>query len=88
MNSKLWSEMEDSDIHVMWFQQDGAPAHASRVKIEMIKTVFPNRLISRFGDVPWAPLSPLDFFLRTRLKGKVFINRPSDLDELKESIIR
>ena len=39
----------------MWFQQDGAPAHTARVLIEMLKNVFPIRLISRFGDVPWAP---------------------------------
>ena len=79
-------------MHEMWFQQDGAPTHNVRVKIEILEIVFPNRLISRFGDVPWATQSPdltrLDFFLWTPLKGKVYIYRPRDLDELKENIIR
>ena len=59
--------MKDLDMYEMWFQQDGAPEHTARVTMKMLKTVFPNRLISHFGDVPWAPRSPyltaLDFFL-------------------------
>ena len=64
----LLPEVEDPDMHEMWFQQYEAPAHTARVTIQMLKTVFPNRLISRFGDVPWAPRSTdlirMDFFLR------------------------
>ena len=46
----------------MWFQQDGAPAHAARVTIEMpITTAFTNRLVSRFGDGPWTSQSTLGF---------------------------
>jgi transposase len=64
----------------MWFQQDGATAHTARESIQLLKTIFPDRLISRFGDIPWAPrscdLTPLDFFLWGYLKSKVYINRP------------
>ena len=58
-----------ADIHGtnMWFQQDGATAHTAKESIQLLKTLFPSRLISRFGDVAWAPrspdLTPLDFFL-------------------------
>ena len=84
----LLPEMEDPDMHEMWFQQDWASVHTARVIIEMLRTVFINRLISRFVDVSWAPRSPdstpLNFFIWGYLKGKVYINRPRDLDELRD----
>jgi len=52
--------------------------------------LFPQRVISRFGDVPWPPRSPdltaPDFFLWGYLKSKVYSNRPTDLHTLKENI--
>ena len=79
-------------MNEMWFQQDGAVAHTARVTIEMLILVFSNRLISRFVDVPWASRSPdfipLDYFLWGYLKGKVYISRPRDLEELKEKTIK
>ncbi|CAH2090217.1 unnamed protein product [Euphydryas editha] len=52
-----------------WFQQDGATCHTSNPSIEALKELFPNKLISRRGDVNWPPrspdLSPLDYFLWT-----------------------
>jgi hypothetical protein len=49
--------------------------------------LFPQRLISRYGDVPWPPRSPdlsaPDFFLWGYLKSKVFGSRPAKLNELK-----
>ena len=63
----LLPEMENPNMLEMWFQ-----AHTTRVTIEMLKIVFPNRLISRFGDVLWAPrsrdLNPFDFL--GKFKGK------------------
>ena len=50
--------MEDPDIFEMLFQQDEAPTHTAGVTIEMLQTVSPNRLISHFGDIPWAPRTP------------------------------
>lgn len=47
----LLLEMEDLDIHEMWFQQDCALAHTARMTIEILKIVSLNRLISRFADV-------------------------------------
>ena len=55
----LLLEMENPDMHGMWFKQDGAPADTARVTIEIIKTVFQIRLISCFGDVPYRHLDPL-----------------------------
>ena len=79
-------------MHKMWFQKDEPLAHTARVTIEMLKTVFQNRLISCFGDVPWAPrppdLTPLDIFLWGYLKKQVYLSIPRNLFELKENVIQ
>lgn len=49
-----------------WFQQDGATAHTARDSMTLLREAFPQKLISRFGDIPWPPrspdLTPMDFF--------------------------
>jgi len=49
------------------FQQDGATSHAARMSLNVVDALFPNRVVSRNGDIPWAPrspdLTPCDYFL-------------------------
>jgi len=44
----------------MWFQQDGARS------MEVVRRMFPQHVITRFGNVSWPPRSPdlliCDFF--------------------------
>jgi len=40
------------------FEQDGATAHTAVISIVAFRRLFPQRAISRFGDVPWPPRSP------------------------------
>jgi hypothetical protein len=51
----------------MWFQQDGATVPTVRISMAVLHGLFPQRLISHYGDVPWPPHSPdlsvPDFFL-------------------------
>lgn len=74
----------------MWFQQDGATCHTARATVETLKRMFPGRLISRNGDIDWPPRSPdltaPDFFLWGYLKGRVYANRPMNLQQLKQNI--
>ena len=74
----------------MWFQQDGATAHTAVISIAALRRLFPQRVISHFGDVPWPPRSPdltaPDFFLWGYLKNKVYSNGHTDLHTLKENI--
>jgi len=50
--------------HNLWFQQDGATAHRAVISMAALRLLFPQRVISRFGDVPTRSpdLTALDFF--------------------------
>jgi hypothetical protein len=52
--------------------------------------MFPQNVVSRFGDVPWPPrlpdLSACDFFLWGYLKSKVYVRKPRTVDDLKVPI--
>ena len=62
------------NMEEMWFQQDGATAHTARASTTVVRQLFPQQVVSRFGDVPWPPRSPdlyaSDFFLWVYLKTK------------------
>lgn len=73
-----------------WFQQDGATCHTSNASMEVVKEMFPGKVISKRGDIEWPPrspdLSPPDFFLWGYLKNKVYSNKPETITALKENI--
>jgi len=77
-------------VQETWFQQDGSTSHTARQSMEAVRELFGNRVISRFGSVPWPPRSPdlsvCDFFLWGYLKNKVYTTRLRTLDELKQRI--
>ncbi|PSN57112.1 hypothetical protein C0J52_01298 [Blattella germanica] len=77
-------------VQEYWFQQDGATSHTAWQSMEVVRELFGNHVISRFGNIPWPPRSPdlsvCDFFLWGYLKSKVYTTRPRTLDELKQRI--
>lgn len=77
-------------LDVTWYQQDGARPHTSNMSMEVLREMFPGRLLSQRGDQSWPARSPdlsaLDFFLWGYVKSKVFQNRPQNLDDLKNNI--
>jgi hypothetical protein len=44
----------------------GVTAHAARLSVNTLRAAFPERLLSRFGDIQWPSISPdltaADFF--------------------------
>lgn len=82
----------DSPDEELIFQQDGAPSHYAATVRTFLDETFPNRWIGRRGPIEWPArspdLTPLDFFLWGYLKSKVFVNRPNNMQELKERIRR
>ncbi|GFU76424.1 uncharacterized protein TNCV_4136201 [Trichonephila clavipes] len=69
----------------------GATCHTARATIDLLKDMFGDRLISRFGPVNWPPrcdLTPLDYFLWGYVKSSVYADKPQTLDHLEDDIRR
>ncbi|GFS48590.1 uncharacterized protein TNCV_310031 [Trichonephila clavipes] len=85
-------ELNNHDVQELWFQQDGATCHTARATIDLLKDMFGDRLISRFGPVNWPPrscdLTPLDYFLWGYVKSLVYADKPQTLDHLEDNIRR
>ena len=74
----------------IWFQQDWATAHTTKISMALLHETFPGHLISRLGDVPWPACSPdlsaPDFFSWDYLKSHVYNTLPCTTEELKKHI--
>ncbi|GFW32715.1 putative transposable element [Trichonephila clavipes] len=85
-------ELNNHDVQERWFQQDGATCHTARATIDLLKDMFGDRLISRFGLVNWPPrscdLTPLDYFLWGYVISLVYANKPQTLDQFENNIRR
>lgn len=88
----FWPELDGLDITDMWFQQDGATSHTANVTMDLLKSRFGERVISRNWPVEWPPrscdLTPLDFFLWGYVKSLVYSNKPATIEELRANIER
>lgn len=77
--------------NVIWFQQDGCPAHSSRNVTAYLNDCFNGTWIGRYGPVKWPArspdLSPNDFFLWGHLKSKIYGKRHPDIASLRNKII-
>ena len=69
LNTFLHPQMKRQCLHNMqnvYFQQDGATPHTARLTMDVVRRMFPERVFSRFGAIPWHPRSPdlttCDFF--------------------------
>lgn len=82
--------VRENDLEDFWFQQDGATCHTSRATMDLLRPLFPGRIISKNGDFDWPPrspdLTPPDFYLWGYLKSKVYAGKPETLAQLKDNI--
>ena len=74
-----------------FFQLDAATSHTARDSMAAVRNLFPNHVISRYGDITWPARSPdlsaCDFFLCGYLKSQVFkAPAPHTVQELKHRI--
>ena len=90
LNEFLFPKIEEDDMDDIWFQQDGATCHTTNIIIDLLRTVFENRIISRNSDVNWPPrscdLTSLDYFLWGAVKDKCYTNYPETIEALKHEI--
>lgn len=74
----------------IFFQQDGAPPHSTRIVTGYLNETFPERWIGRHGPIRWPArspdLNPLDFFFWGHCKSIVYDNIPGSPDELLEKM--
>jgi hypothetical protein len=74
----------------IWFHQDGASPHYAVAVRNFLSETFPNRWIGRRGHIEWPArspdLNPMDFSIWGYLKSKVYVNRPTNLEDLKVRI--
>ena len=82
LNQFLFSKIEEDDMDDIWFQQEGATCHTSNVTIDLLRTVFENRIISRNSDVNWPPRS----CGLTPLGHKCYANHPETIEALEHEI--
>ena len=77
--------------HELWFQQDGTTCHTANETMDVLQVMFGNN-ISRRAALTWLPRSPdlnvLDYYLWGYLKERFYINKPENLEDLKDAIRR
>ena len=73
--------------HELWFQQDGTTCHAADETMDVLQVMFGNKN-SRRVALTWLPRSPdliaPDYYLWDRVN----VNRPENLEDLKDDIKR
>ena len=74
------------DIGNIWFQQDGATCHTAEATLDVLSTVFKDRIISRRADNRSCDLAPLDYYLWGAVKDKCYADKPETIDALKDNI--
>ena len=90
----LCSELHPHQQDLLLFQQDGATANTPQISMQVLRTVFPIRLISHSGDIIWPARSPdlvvPDYFPWGYVRRKmyeVYETCPANIYDLKHQIL-
>ena len=90
LNVYLFTKIEEEDICNIWFRQDDTTCHIAEAKLDVLRPIFEDRIISRTADVVWPPwncdLTPLDYYLWDAFKDKCYADKPDTIDALKNNI--
>ena len=64
--------------------------HTAEARLDVLRHVFEDRIISRRADVIWPPrscdLTPLDYYLWDAVQDKCYFDKPETIDALKNNI--
>jgi len=81
------NQLDDEELSIGYFQQDGATSHTSHVSMAEILSFVGDRVISKGFWPPRSPdPTPPDYFLWGYQKGRVYQNKPRTIDALKANI--
>jgi len=82
------NQLDDEELSIGYFQQDGATSYTSHASMAEIQSFFGDRVISKGLRQSRSPdLTPPDYFLWGYLKGRFYQNKPRTMDALKANII-
>ena len=91
LNEFLFTKIEEKDIGNIWFQQDGGTCHTVEAKLDVLLSVFEDRIISLKADVVWPPriyhLTFLDYYLWSAVKDKCYADKPETIEALKDNVL-
>ena len=86
----LFKKIKEEDIGNIWFQHDGATCYTAEARLDVLRPVFEDRIVSLRVDVIWPPqscdLTPLDYYLWGAVKDKCYADKPETIDALKDNI--
>lgn len=95
LQNQIWQEIQEiplAQYRLLYFQQDGAPPHNSRVVMDYLNETYGPQLISNQGHIRWPArspdLTPLDFFLWGYIKGQVYKTPVMTIEDLEFRIRR
>ena len=90
----LCNELHPRQQDLLSFQQYEATAHTAQISMQVLRTVFPSRVISHFGDITWPVRSPdlavPDYFPWVYVRSKVYKVYeacPANIYDLKHQIL-
>jgi len=83
------NQLDDEELSIQYFLQDGATSHTSHASMVKIQSFFSDCVISkRLWPLCLPDLTPPDYFLWGYLKGRVYQNKPRTTDALKANITK
>ena len=86
----LQSKIEEEDIGIISFQQNGATDPIADATLDVLRPVLKDRIISRRADVIWPPWSceliPLHYYLWGTVKDKCYADKLETIEALKDNI--
>ena len=88
---KIWPCLKGvATRHQVYFMQDGATCHTTKLNLDFLQKKFNGRLISNKTETPWPPnspdLNPLDFFFWGYTMNHVFRVKPNSMEDLKSVV--
>ena len=88
-NEFSFTKIKEENIGNIWFQQDGATCHKVEATLDVLRSVFEDRINSRRSDVVWPPrscnLTPLNYYLWGAVKDKCYADKSEPIDALKDN---
>jgi len=81
------NQVDDEELSIGYFQQDVVTSHTSHASMAEIQSFFSDRVTSKgLWPLRSPNLMPPDYFLWGYLKGRVYQNKPRNIDALKANI--